>query len=132
METKDNNQDRGLIAGYRPNRLSFYLILIFSGRIGELQEAIVKDMEKYKIVEEEEQDHQSQAEAEQEDIYNNKLVSELTSEDHKKLYKMYLRKCLNEFDECIDYAKKTNDLDDLMNVAKCLVHDVEDAMDGKN
>ena len=132
MEPKDNNQNRGLVAGYKPNRISLYILLLSSGRLDELADVFYKDMEKYKIVEEEEQDHQSQAEAEQEDIYNNKPVNELTSEDHKKLYKMYLRKCLNEFDECIDYAKKTNDLDDLMNVAKCMVHDVEDAMDGKN
>tara|TARA_R110000824_G_scaffold328653_1_gene515526 strand:- start:317 stop:481 length:165 start_codon:yes stop_codon:yes gene_type:complete len=54
MKTKVNNQDRGLIAGYRPNRLSFYIILILSNRIEELHETIVKDMQKYKIVEEEE------------------------------------------------------------------------------
>ena len=68
MEPKDNNQNRGLVAGYKPNRISLYILLLSSGRLDELADVFYKDMEKYKIVEEEEQDHQSQAEAEQEDI----------------------------------------------------------------
>ena len=42
---------RGLIAGYEPNRLSLYIILINADRIDELNDVLWKDMEKYKIKE---------------------------------------------------------------------------------
>ena len=39
---------RGLIAGYKPNRISLYILLLHSGREDELLELLYKDMEKYK------------------------------------------------------------------------------------
>ena len=43
------SKNRGLIAGYEPNRLSLYIILINADRIDELNDVLWKDMEKYKI-----------------------------------------------------------------------------------
>ena len=40
--------EKGLIKGYKPNRLSFYIILLRTGRYTELEKALYKDMEKYK------------------------------------------------------------------------------------
>jgi len=42
---------QGIIAGYKPNRLSLYIVLIQAGRIEELLKALWKDMEEYKIKE---------------------------------------------------------------------------------
>ena len=47
MEEVSNNK-RGLIAGYKPNRISLYIVLILSDRIDELVEVLYKDMEQYK------------------------------------------------------------------------------------
>ena len=51
-EWKQNHLDlekRGLIAGYEPNRISLYILLLHSGREDELLELLYKDMEKYKV-----------------------------------------------------------------------------------
>ena len=45
-------EKRGLIYGYKPNRLSFYILLIQTGRIDELLDVLYKDMQKYKLDEE--------------------------------------------------------------------------------
>ena len=50
-EEVKSNKNRGLIAGYEPNKLSLYIILISSDRIDELNDLLWKDMEKYKIKE---------------------------------------------------------------------------------
>jgi hypothetical protein len=50
MEQKTNDS-RGIYAGFKPNRISLYLLLLQTGRLDELQEAMFKDMEKYRIVE---------------------------------------------------------------------------------
>lgn len=42
-------EERGLCAGYVPNRLSLYLLMLNSGRLKELESCIIKDMEKYRI-----------------------------------------------------------------------------------
>ena len=44
----------GLISGYKPNRISLYILMLTTGRHDELMECLYKDMEKYK--EEEKQD----------------------------------------------------------------------------
>ena len=41
--------NRGLVAGYAPNRVSFYILLLSVGRHQELMDVLYKDMEKYKI-----------------------------------------------------------------------------------
>ena len=51
LSKKMGTKNRGLIAGYEPNRLSLYIILINSDRIDELNDVLWKDMEKYKIKE---------------------------------------------------------------------------------
>ncbi len=38
----------GLVADYKPNRISFYILLLASGRIDQLREVLYKDMEKYR------------------------------------------------------------------------------------
>ena len=38
----------GLIAGYVPNRISLYILMLTTGRLDELMELLYKDMEKYK------------------------------------------------------------------------------------
>jgi|TARA_Y100000310_G_scaffold29525_1_gene28040 hypothetical protein len=43
--------ERGLIAGYKPNRLSLYILLLVTGRQEELYEMLYDDMGKYKIKE---------------------------------------------------------------------------------
>ena len=45
-----NDDSRGIYAGFKPNRISFYLLLLQTGRHDELQDAMFKDMEKYRIV----------------------------------------------------------------------------------
>ena len=44
--TKKKN---GLIQGYEPNKISFYIILLNSNRLDELNECLWNDMQKYKI-----------------------------------------------------------------------------------
>ena len=46
---KASNNKRGLIAGYEPNRISLYILLLHTNREDELLEILYKDMEKYKI-----------------------------------------------------------------------------------
>ena len=38
----------GLVAGYKPNRISLYILMLSSGRIDDLMDVLYKDMEKYK------------------------------------------------------------------------------------
>ena len=38
----------GIIAGYKPNRISLYILMLTTGRLDELMEVLYKDMEKYK------------------------------------------------------------------------------------
>ena len=38
----------GLISGYKPNRISLYILMLTTGRHDELLECLYKDMEKYK------------------------------------------------------------------------------------
>ena len=42
-------EERGLFAGYKPNRLSLYLLMISAGRTNELYDVILTDMEQYKL-----------------------------------------------------------------------------------
>ena len=51
MEEIESTKGRGLIAGYKPNRLSLYILLLESRRLDELYKLLWKDMEKYKIPE---------------------------------------------------------------------------------
>jgi hypothetical protein len=51
-EIKD--EKRGLIAGYKPNKLSLYLFLLNTGRIHELDKLLWEDMKQYKIEEDDE------------------------------------------------------------------------------
>ena len=48
FETVKGTEKRGLIAGYKPNRLSLYILMLSTGRDKELMETLYKDMEKYK------------------------------------------------------------------------------------
>ena len=41
--------ERGLVAGYAPNRVSFYILLLSIGRYDYLMDVLYKDMEKYII-----------------------------------------------------------------------------------
>ncbi len=41
-------ENMGLLYGYKPNRISFYIILLQSHRYSELRKVLFKDMEKYK------------------------------------------------------------------------------------
>jgi hypothetical protein len=43
------DEKRGLIAGYKPNKLSLYLLLLNTGRTHELDKLLWEDMEEYKI-----------------------------------------------------------------------------------
>ena len=40
---------QGLVSGYKPNRISLYILLLMSDRQDELLEVLYKDMEQYKI-----------------------------------------------------------------------------------
>ena len=40
---------QGLISGYEPNRISLYLVHLYSGRLQELERILLEDMAKYKI-----------------------------------------------------------------------------------
>ena len=42
-------EKRGLVAGYKPNRISLYILMLSSGRYEELMEVFYKDMEEYKL-----------------------------------------------------------------------------------
>ena len=44
-----NRMGRGLVNGYKPNRISLYILLLMSSREDELLEILYKDMEQYKI-----------------------------------------------------------------------------------
>ena len=48
FEEIKETKKRGLIAGYEPNRISLYILMLESGRGEELMELLWKDMEKYK------------------------------------------------------------------------------------
>ena len=48
MEEVTSNK-RGLVAGYEPNRISLYILLLASDRLDELANILYKDMEQYKI-----------------------------------------------------------------------------------
>ena len=47
-ELKDSKK-RGLIAGYEPNRISLYVLMLSAGRNEELMELLMHDMQKHKI-----------------------------------------------------------------------------------
>jgi|6_EtaG_2_1085325.scaffolds.fasta_scaffold190798_2 hypothetical protein len=51
MSNKEIIKDkkRGLVAGYKPNRISLYILMLSSGRYEELMEVFYKDMEEYKL-----------------------------------------------------------------------------------
>jgi len=49
MEEIESTKGKGLIAGYEPNRLSLYILLLQTDRLDMLEDALWKDMEKYKI-----------------------------------------------------------------------------------
>ena len=51
MEEIENTKGQGLIAGYEPNRLSLYILLLESRRLYELYDVLWKDMEQYKTPE---------------------------------------------------------------------------------
>ena len=51
MEEIKSTKGRGLIAGYKPNKLSLYILLLESRRLDELYKLLWKDMEEYKIPE---------------------------------------------------------------------------------
>ena len=40
---------QGLVNGYKPNRISLYILLLMSNREDELLEILYKDMQQYKI-----------------------------------------------------------------------------------
>ena len=49
MQEIEETKGRGLIAGYKPNRLSLYILMLATGRDDELMKTLYKDMEEYKI-----------------------------------------------------------------------------------
>ena len=49
MEEIESTKGKGLIAGYEPNRLSLYILLLQTDRLDMLQVTLWKDMEQYKI-----------------------------------------------------------------------------------
>ena len=51
MEEIESTKGKGLIAGYEPNRLSLYILLLESRRLDELYNVLWKDMEQYKTPE---------------------------------------------------------------------------------
>ena len=48
MEEVENLKKLGLIAGYKPNIISLYILLLQCGRLDELLEKLYKDMEVYR------------------------------------------------------------------------------------
>ena len=59
LEEVKEEKKRGLIAGYKPNRISLYILLIQTGRVNELLEVLYKDMEQYKEPEQEKNNEQN-------------------------------------------------------------------------
>ena len=51
MEEIKSTKGKGLIAGYEPNRLSLYILLLESRRLDELYDILWKDMKEYKMPE---------------------------------------------------------------------------------
>ena len=51
MEEIESTKGKGLIAGYEPNRLSLYILLLQTDRLDMLQDTLWKDMEQYKTPE---------------------------------------------------------------------------------
>jgi hypothetical protein len=51
MTEIESTKGRGLVAGYEPNKLSLYILLLESRRLDELYKLLWKDMEEYKIPE---------------------------------------------------------------------------------
>ena len=51
MTEIESTKGRGLVAGYEPNKLSLYILLLESRRLDELYNLLWKDMEKYKTPE---------------------------------------------------------------------------------
>lgn len=51
MEDNILSKKSGLMYGYKPNRLSFYLILLDAGRLEMLRNTLYKDMERYRLTE---------------------------------------------------------------------------------
>ena len=53
MSNKDmevvSNEKRGLIAGYKPNRISLYILMLTTGRHNLLKNLLYEDMEEYKL-----------------------------------------------------------------------------------
>ena len=49
FEEIKETKKRGLVAGYEPNRISLYVLMLSAGRNEELMELLYNDMEKYKI-----------------------------------------------------------------------------------
>ena len=47
--TEHKTKGVGIYAGFKPNRISFYLLLLQTGRIDELEDTMFKDMEEYRI-----------------------------------------------------------------------------------
>ena len=43
-----NQKKLGLISGYKPNPISFYILVLQCGRLDELLEKLYKDMEIYR------------------------------------------------------------------------------------
>ena len=43
------SKKRGLIAGYEPNRISLYLMYLYSDRLQDLKRILLDDMMEYKI-----------------------------------------------------------------------------------
>ena len=50
LKTMEKNvtEGLGLVADYKPNRISFYILLLASGRTEQLKDVLYKDMEKYR------------------------------------------------------------------------------------
>ena len=50
LKTMEKNvaEGLGLVADYKPNRISFYILLLASGRIDQLRDVLYGDMEKYR------------------------------------------------------------------------------------
>ena len=50
LKTMEKNvtEGRGLVADYKPNRISFYILLLASGRTEQLKDVLYSDMEKYR------------------------------------------------------------------------------------
>lgn len=46
---KTSKDDMGLIHGYKPNRISLYIVLLNANRLEELNDLLYRDMEEYKI-----------------------------------------------------------------------------------